>query len=88
MQKYPYKEWNRLTGAPVEILRNGTTVRTGTVEAVILDSSLLWSRRTARLGVKCLQEPKAMRFGSSPSTGRKRALPHDQQSTPSRDRGN
>jgi hypothetical protein len=42
MQKYPYKEWRRLTGAPVEIRRNGTTVRAGTVEAVMPDSSLLW----------------------------------------------
>lgn len=42
MQKYPHEEWNRLTGAPVEIRRNGTTVRAGTVEAVMPDSSLLW----------------------------------------------
>lgn len=42
MQKYAYKERHRLTGAPVEIRRNGTTVRSGTVEAVMSDSSLLW----------------------------------------------
>lgn len=42
MQKYPYGEWKRLIGAPVEIRRNGTVVRSGTVEEAMPDSSLLW----------------------------------------------
>ena len=42
MQKYPFKEWNRLIGAPVEIRRAGTTVRSGTVDEAMPDSSLLW----------------------------------------------
>lgn len=42
MQKYPFKEWNRLIGAPVEIRRNGRTVRSGTVDDAMPDSTLLW----------------------------------------------
>ncbi|MDQ0691260.1 hypothetical protein [Arthrobacter sp. W4I7] len=42
MYKYPEREWSRLIGAPVEIRINGTTVRSGTVEEAMPDSSLLW----------------------------------------------
>lgn len=52
MQKYPYKEWNRLIGAPVEIKRNGTTIRSGTVEEAMPDSSLLWIAADAGHGRK------------------------------------
>jgi hypothetical protein len=34
--------WQRLLGQHVEVRRNGETVRTGTVEAVMPDNSILW----------------------------------------------
>lgn len=39
-RKYP--SWNRLIGAAVEIRQHGQTIRTGTVEEAMPDSSALW----------------------------------------------
>lgn len=35
-------DWQRTLGQHVEIRRNGKTIRTGTVEAVTPDNSILW----------------------------------------------
>jgi hypothetical protein len=42
MTLHRYLHWNRLIGAPVAIRQHGHTIRTGTVEDAMPDSSALW----------------------------------------------
>lgn len=42
MKLYRCEDWSRLTGSEIEIHKGGQVVRTGTVEAVMLDSSIIW----------------------------------------------
>lgn len=44
MQIYPYRKWNLLIGAPVEIWKDGILVRSGVVEEAMPDASALWIR--------------------------------------------
>lgn len=50
MQKYPYRDWNLLVGAPVEIWRDGILVPSGVVEEAMPDSSALWIRADGARG--------------------------------------
>ena len=42
MDLHLQSDWQRTRGQHVEIRRNGETVRTGTVDAVMPDGSILW----------------------------------------------
>lgn len=42
MSRRKYRDWNRLIGVPVEIRQYGATIRTGVVDDVMPDSSMLW----------------------------------------------
>lgn len=42
MESYPYHDWSRLIGTPVEIRKNRRLVRVGIVDAAMPDSSVLW----------------------------------------------
>lgn len=42
MESYPYHDWSRLVGTPVQIRKNGQLVRAGVVDAAMPDSSVLW----------------------------------------------
>jgi hypothetical protein len=42
MDLHPQPEWQRTLGQYVEIRLNGKTIRSGTVEAVMPDDSILW----------------------------------------------
>ena len=42
MTLHKYPNWNRLIGATVEIRQHGHTIRTGTVDDAMPDSSALW----------------------------------------------
>lgn len=42
MDAYPYHDWNRLIGVPVEVRKNFLIVRTGVVDDAMSDSSVLW----------------------------------------------
>ncbi|MBT2514117.1 hypothetical protein [Arthrobacter sp. ISL-30] len=42
MDAYPYDDWSRLIGTPVEIRKDSLTVRTGVVDDAMADSSVLW----------------------------------------------
>jgi hypothetical protein len=39
---YPYRDWSRLVGTPVEIRKDFSIVRAGIVDDVMPDSSALW----------------------------------------------
>lgn len=39
---YPYNDWSRLVGTPVEIRKDFSLLRAGIVEDVMPDSSALW----------------------------------------------
>jgi hypothetical protein len=39
---FPYHDWSRLVGTPVEIHKDSSIVRTGIVDAAMPDSSALW----------------------------------------------
>ncbi|NWL10306.1 hypothetical protein DM793_03175 [Paenarthrobacter nitroguajacolicus] len=42
MDLHLQQDWQRVLGQHVEVRRQGKTIRTGTVEAVMPDSSILW----------------------------------------------
>jgi hypothetical protein len=42
MSRRLYRDWNRLIGVPVEIRQYGRVVRSGVVDDVMPDSSMLW----------------------------------------------
>jgi hypothetical protein len=42
MIKYRHDEWDRLIGAPVEIRKDGSVIRSGRVDAATPDSSVIW----------------------------------------------
>lgn len=42
MDLHPQPDWNRLLGQHVEIRKNGRFLRSGTVDAVMPDNSILW----------------------------------------------
>jgi hypothetical protein len=42
MNSYPQPDWHRALGHLVEIRLNGQTLRTGVVDAVMPDGSILW----------------------------------------------
>lgn len=42
MKSYRCRDWSVLAGMEVEIRMEGQLIRTGTVEAVMPDSSMLW----------------------------------------------
>ena len=42
MKSYRCDDWNRLTGAKVEIHKRGQFVRAGIVDAVMPDATVLW----------------------------------------------
>ena len=42
MKTYRCDDWSRLTGAKIEIQKSGKVVRTGTVDAVMPDNSIIW----------------------------------------------
>lgn len=42
MGSYPYPEWNRLIGVPVEVRKDGRLLRAGVVEDAMPDSSAVW----------------------------------------------
>lgn len=73
-----YPDWNRLTGATVEIRRNGELIRTGTVDDVMPDSTALWlaadSSHPQAIYEAALHYPG---LGRTSATERKQHLPHD-----------
>ncbi|WP_052690592.1 hypothetical protein [Pseudarthrobacter chlorophenolicus] len=42
MDSYPYSEWARLIGVPVEVRLDHRTVRSGVVDNAMPDSSAVW----------------------------------------------
>lgn len=42
MNAYPYHDWSRLIGLPVEVRKDSSTVREGIVDDAMPDSSALW----------------------------------------------
>lgn len=42
MDTYPYHDWSRLIGVPVEVRKDSLTVRAGVVDDAMPDSSALW----------------------------------------------
>lgn len=42
MHTYPYQDWHRLIGVPVEVRKDFLIVRTGVVDEAMPDSSMLW----------------------------------------------
>lgn len=42
MATYPYHDWHRLIGVPVEVRKDFLIVRTGVVDDAMADSSVLW----------------------------------------------
>lgn len=42
MNSIKYLSWDQLVGTKVEIRQNGQVIRTGTVEAAMPDSSIVW----------------------------------------------
>lgn len=42
MTLHVQQDWNRLLGQHIEIRQNGHLIRTGTVDAVMPDNSILW----------------------------------------------
>lgn len=42
MNAYPYHDWSRLIGAPVEVRKDFLLVRAGVVDDAMADSSILW----------------------------------------------
>lgn len=42
MDSYPYSEWARLIGVPVEVRKGLHTVRSGVVDNAMPDSSAVW----------------------------------------------
>ena len=42
MDSYPYSEWARLIGVPVEVRKGRRTVRSGVVDNAMPDSSAVW----------------------------------------------
>lgn len=42
LASYPFHEWEKLTGAEVEVRLNGTLYRRGRVEAATADGTIAW----------------------------------------------
>ncbi|MGK3647667.1 hypothetical protein [Pseudarthrobacter enclensis] len=42
MARVPFPDWSRLIGIPVQIRQYGTAIRSGVVDDVMPDSSMLW----------------------------------------------